>query len=162
MKSKILGLLAAGLLAGPMGAQAALVQISGFGAADGMWEVTALGSAPFSANQTLLENQIWWGNASLAQTFAELVLDSLGLPNFGNSETPYYAYATLPDLGLLAWICNSDCSFSGGLTTFQTIAYSYAVASRINVPEQVPEPGTLALLGLGLVGIGMRRRIKAS
>ena len=41
----------------------------------------------------------------------------------------------------------------------ETLAFQFLTPERVS---SVPEPGTLALLGLGLVGIGMRRRIKAS
>jgi hypothetical protein len=33
---------------------------------------------------------------------------------------------------------------------------------RLGIPSAVPEPGTLALLGLGLAGLGLSRRRKAA
>jgi hypothetical protein len=47
---------------------------------------------------------------------------------------------------------------TGFAYTLDTLVYGDAGA----VTAQVREPATLALLGLGLVGMGMRRRIKAS
>ena len=46
MKSKILGLLAVGMLAGPMAANAVPITISGFGAADGVWGPSGSGMPP--------------------------------------------------------------------------------------------------------------------
>jgi len=143
------------ILLSPMAANAVPITISGFGAADGAWDVTALPNVPFSANQTLLEGQFWWGSAALAQEVAELILNSLGLPNVFGTEPPYYAYETLPDDRMHAWLCTFDCSDSVPLKTHQSLAsHSYAVATRATVPE----PGTLALFGLGLFGMGLSRR----
>jgi hypothetical protein len=48
--------------------------------------------------------------------------------------------------------------FAGGPETFLIYNLSAAPIGDVN---SVPEPGTLALLGLGLVGVGMARRRKA-
>jgi hypothetical protein len=34
--------------------------------------------------------------------------------------------------------------------------------SEISSPDAVPEPGTLALLGVGLIGVGFSHRLKRS
>lgn len=55
-------------------------------------------------------------------------------------------------------ITNSDGSNAGYTSTPGTWHYSQSGASFSS--QSVPEPGTIALLGLGLVGIGVARRFK--
>jgi hypothetical protein len=57
------------------------VTISGFGTADGQWEVSLLGPTTYAASSTELESQIWWDNLPLALEFSNLVNSGLGTPN---------------------------------------------------------------------------------
>ena len=45
----------------------------------------------FEDNETLLRSQVWWGDSSLAFTFAGSLNDSAGLPNFSDFG-PFFAF----------------------------------------------------------------------
>jgi hypothetical protein len=161
MRSKILGLLAVWLLAGPMSAQAVVISISGQGTdVDGLWDVTTVSGASLPSGY---ESQAWWGNSGVASIFASTLGDMLGYPNTA-AVTGSYNYA--PFFVYSASVVNF---FAMGVADIQTSPinvgrnldgriWTYAVASRVAVPE----PGTLALLGLGLAGLGFARRRKAN
>ena len=143
------------IMLSPMTANAVLIEISGDGEFAGLCEVTFVeGTAGDLADD--LAAQVWWGDAAAAMVFANIIEDKEGVNH----------------VGLSAYFVRND---SGGFTAFNTgavfgslgvsgfccidprVVSIFAMAERVSVPE----PGTLALLGLGLFGVGLSRRRKA-
>jgi len=166
MKSRTLGLLAVGLLAGPMAANALVITISGQGSADGQWDVSTLEGASLADHLATLEQQVWWGSKKRALAFTNEVLDGLGTPNGLFRDTgPFFVYAGIDPANGYYDACAYlgspyFASFCGNTDDYPS---TFATASRVGPPPPgpVPEPGTLALLGLGLAGLGLSRRRKA-
>jgi len=185
MKHKVLGLLAVGMLAGPMAAYAALIT----------FDLTYSG-APFG-NSAVASGSITFDDAILpipgfvinepadvlgVTAFSITVSDaSTGNGTFGLSDVTNWIWDVEAELDLTQnlvgqvaffdfnW-CGADfigcvAPAPGGVNSF-TIATDAETGDLLLLtsmsPRAVAEPGTLALLGLGLASLGFTRRRRSN
>jgi hypothetical protein len=160
MKAKIRGLLAAVLLAGPLAANAAAVTYD--------FSFSNFTSGPYStiAGSFSLDGDTLTGfNLTIgSNTF---VLADVGV---GRSATRTLIGGLVNGIESLVFDTN-DFSLLYSSADFVPLSFSYAAPRQgvhesrtgsISARASVPEPGTLALLGLGMAGLAVSRRRKAA
>lgn len=114
----------------------------------------------FAQHQTLLENQVWWGDRSLANSFAGAVAADLGFPNNSGFYGPLFAYkrgsTTVTSFNFFSAL---QRSFEAPLDS--SGVYTYATAAQVSsVP--LPAGGLLLLTGIGGAAALKRRKKRAA
>lgn len=139
---------------------------------DPQWQVMATGlggaSAPYSgsaANLALLSQEIQDANAGGNASNGWVPLTAGGL----NGESPWGSRPGISAAARWVWYAGGNCSPTnptlGGCNANEWLVFRIAVAAtpdnpvpNPNPPTAVPEPGTLALFAVSLLGIGFARR----
>ena len=124
------------------------------------YDVTTV-AGKYSDLQATLSTQPWFGNATLAQTFANTVFDGLG-----SGDGPVFAYGVFtqvfnPIISLdFAQGYFYDAAFTNTyyVEAYVEDAYTYAKAQL--QPPVSSVPGPLPLFG-AMAGFGMSRRLRA-
>ena len=110
---------------------------------------------PISSLLPQLDDQPWWGDASLATQLSVVLGDGLGAPNDPSiGEQPWFAYAT-------GSIPNGPTTYSlvvnGNDETLTNRLATFAIAESV-APIPLPPAAFLLLGGLGALGLVKRRR----
>ena len=150
---KILAVTAALLL--PPSANSAIVNTS-----IGRYDVTTILTS-FNGSRNLLKSQVWWENVPLAEEFATLIGTTFGTPNLG-IYAPFFWQTdrdtTGPCAGIREPYAGIFWDHRAGRASPVCAASAPNGPFTFAVAKAVPEPSTMAILALGLVGVGVARR----